>query len=193
LMSAVQSSGTITDGTSKMVERPDDSQSEPTLTLARPAGIAAHACGNLSCGNSSRRAHTPSGMSMRSGNDSEEGRRPRCARPSRAPPSQSLEHSKRPAHRYRSSDPCGRRRRRRSNHPQNRRVSRRRSARDSLIGAAFDRPAPARDGAIPPGQPKRLPALSSAVMAAVPSLRGRFAPWCCAACCQAQRPPASMI
>ena len=64
LRSAADSSGTMTDGTSRIAERRDESQSEPSLTLARPAGIAAHVAGIATGSTSSRRAHTRSSRSM---------------------------------------------------------------------------------------------------------------------------------
>ncbi len=63
-MSDAHSSGTIAEGTNRMGDRHDASQSEPTFTLARPAGIAAQVGGNAATAISSRRAHTVSGTSI---------------------------------------------------------------------------------------------------------------------------------
>jgi hypothetical protein len=66
LMSETHSSGTMTEGTIKIGDVSEDSQFEPTFTLARPAGMAAHAWGNFAISNSSRFAHTASGTSISS-------------------------------------------------------------------------------------------------------------------------------
>jgi hypothetical protein len=47
LKSATHSSGTIADGTSSRTDRFDASQPDPTMTLARPAGIDAQVAGSL--------------------------------------------------------------------------------------------------------------------------------------------------
>jgi len=64
LISETHSSGTIAEGTIRMGDRRDASQSEPMFTLARPAGIAAQVGGNAAVPISSRRAHTAAGTSI---------------------------------------------------------------------------------------------------------------------------------
>src|ERR1035437_4425059 len=62
---AARSSGTITDGTSKMGDLMDASHSVPSFTLARPAGMADQFIGHDAASTSSLNFHTDVGTSSR--------------------------------------------------------------------------------------------------------------------------------
>ena len=63
-MSVTNSSGTMTDGTNKIADACDFSQSEPILMLAEPAGIADQVSGRVVTSRLWRCCHTLSGTSI---------------------------------------------------------------------------------------------------------------------------------